>query len=314
MSDLAIILVNWNTRQLTLDALRSLYDDVGAMDASVWVVDNASHDDSVSAIRAEFPATNIIENQSNLGFAAGNNTALRAIGFGQGTPTGDLPRAVYLLNTDTITHPDATQTLFNALFSLPDAGVVGARLTYADGGFQHSAFEFPGLLQLWIDLLPTPHRFYDSRLNGRYPRYLYGGNQPFRVGHTLGATMMIRSEVVGQTGMFDEQFVMYVEEVDWSWRIRRAGWEIYCVPSAHITHLEGQSTRQARPQSVINLWRGRLMLYDRYYPAWKAALARRIVRLGMRRTIRVLAHDETLSSKDRNAMRDAYQTIIELAR
>ncbi len=304
---LAVILVNWNTRDLTLQALDTLYADLATtphLTASVWVVDNASTDGSAEAIRAAYPGVNLIASTENLGFAGGNNAALRALGFGQ-TGAQDLPKAVYLLNSDTLSHPGATHTLYEALFHLSDAGVVGARLTYGDGTFQHSAFGFPGLSQLWFDLLPVPDRLRESRLNGRYPRAAYAGTAPFPVDHTLGATMMLRAEVIQQTGLFDEGYFMYAEEVDWSWRIQRAGWRIYCVPAAHVTHLGGQSTGQVRPQSARNLWASRLRLFEKHYPAWKLALARRLVRAGMRRKLRQLAPHEA-------DLRTAYEDIIDM--
>ena len=113
----------------------------------------------------------------------------------------------------------------------PKAGIAGARLIYGDGRFQHSAFYFPGLGQLMFDLMPMPSRLYESRLNGRYPRRLYQPRRkPFHVDHPLGATMMVRADVAESTHGFDESFHMYCEEIDWSWRVREAGWEIYTVP------------------------------------------------------------------------------------
>ncbi|KAB2867243.1 MAG: glycosyltransferase family 2 protein [Anaerolineae bacterium] len=319
MSDLAVVIVSWNTRAFTLEAIRTLLDDVqrgGPYDTEIWVVDNASSDDSPAAIQAEFPHVKIIENAKNIGFGAANNVAIRAMGFGKsGIDENTLPRAVYLLNSDTQTRPNATSILFNALFSLPEAGVVGARLTYEDGSFQHSAFAFPGLSQLWIDLMPAPGTLYNRRMNGRYPRKLYEHPKPFRVGHTLGATMMIRREVIQKTGMFDEQFFMYAEEVDWSWRIQKAGWKIYCVPQAHVIHLEGQSTRQVRPDSIINLWQSRLRLYRKHYPMLKRQAARWLIGVGMRRKIRQARRAYALrriSAKERDTLISAYEQVMGL--
>jgi N-acetylglucosaminyl-diphospho-decaprenol L-rhamnosyltransferase len=315
---LVVIIVSWNTRALTLDALRTLYQDLDANgpEAAVWVVDNASFDDTADAVRQQYPQAVLIASDANLGFAGGNNLALRQIGFsdrpGQPQDAANLPDAVYLLNSDTLTQPGATRSLYEALFSLPRAGVVGAQLAYADGSFQHSAFHFPGLRQLLVELFPLPGRFYESAFNGRYPRAAYQRNIPFPVDHTLGATMMIRREAIVQTGLFDEQYFMYCEEIDWSIRIRRAGWEIFAVTAAHVTHLAGQSTEQVRPQSVINLWRSRLRLYQKYYSPLKFQLARMIVRLGMRRQIALANRDFAagkLSAADRGALIDAYQTV-----
>jgi GT2 family glycosyltransferase len=289
MLDLAVVIVTWNTRTLVLDALRTLCADLesSGLRGGVWVVDNASADGTPDAVREAFPAVKLITSTVNLGFGAGNNLALRALGFkDQPGPNPDGPRAVFLLNPDTLVQPGAVRTLYEALFSLPQAGLVGAQLSYEDGAFQHSAFRFPGLLQIIIDLYPLPDRLrgrlYETRLNGRYRRALYAGGAPFPVDHTLGATMLLRRAVIEQTGLFDEQFFMYAEEVDWSMRIREAGWQIYAVPAAHVTHLEGRSTRQIRPESLVNLWKSRFRLYDKHYPPLKRALARRLVSLGIR--------------------------------
>ncbi len=317
--NLAVVVVTWNTRQLTLQTIKTLLADInthGPDQTEVWVVDNASTDGTAEAIRAEFPSVKLIVSPENIGFGGGNNLALREMGFGNpAIDPDDLPSAVYLLNSDTITHAGTTSTLYATLFNLSDAGVVGARLTYEDGTFQHSAFGFPGLAQLWIDLLPSPARLYETPINGRYPRRRYMGYKPFPVGHTLGATMMLKRDVIQQTGMFDEDFFMYAEEVDWSWRIQKAGWQIYCVPTAHITHLEGQSTRLVKPRSVENLWESRLRLFNKHYPTWKRWLARQIVNLGMRYKTyeinRAFARQE-ISAKEHDALVAVYRKIRHL--
>lgn len=317
--DLACILVNWNTCELILEAVKSLRQDLTQSDlkAQIWVVDNASTDGSPEALREAYPDLKLIVSGRNVGFAAGNNLALRSLGFSDSpAPAPEAPRAVFLLNPDTITQRGAVPALFEALFSLPQAGVIGARLDYEDGTFQHSAFAFPGLLQILIDLYPLPPRLhgrlYESRLNGRYPRQQYQSGVPFRVDHTLGAAMLIRREAIEQTGIFDERYFMYVEEVDWCRRIRGAGWEIYVQPQARITHLEGRSTRQARAQSVVNLWRSRFRYFDRYYSGPRRSLARYLVRGGMIFKIRATKRDSNLSEEQRQALIEAYRAVMHL--
>ncbi len=319
--DLNVILVSWNTRDLTLDALGTLFTDLETHGPAglVWLVDSASTDGTPEAVRARFPQVRLIAGKRNLGFAAGNNAALRAMGFPDApesaVPSDQLPRAVYLLNPDTRTHPGATRALFDALFSLPRAGVVGAQLEYGDGSFQHSAFHFPGVCQVLVDLFPVPGRLHESAFNGRYPRARWAQGAPFPVDHTLGAAMMLRREAILDAGLLDEGYFMYAEEIDWSRRIRRAGWEIYAVPGAHVTHFAGQSTRQIRPQSMVNLWRSRLRYFDRSAPRWKAWLIRRLVRLGMRRLIRQARAAEqagALTHAERDALIAAYSAVQEL--
>jgi N-acetylglucosaminyl-diphospho-decaprenol L-rhamnosyltransferase len=313
--DLAVVIVTWNVQDLVLDALRTLHADIEQHDlqATIWVVDNASADDTVEAIRTHFPQVNLTASSDNLGFAAGNNLALRRMGFGDGQTSPDaLPRAVFLLNPDTLVQPGAVKALWDALFAGPDIGLVGANLSYGDGSFQHGAFGFPGIWQTVIDLLPVPGRLYASRLNGRYSADLYDGHAPFPVDHVLGATMMLRREVIQQVGMFDDQFFMYCEEIDWAMRIRAAGWQIMCVPQARITHLEGKSTSQIRPESYLNLWRSRFQLYTKHYAAWRVMLIRWVVWLGMRRKIAQARQNTQLTPDQQTALIEAYRAVTAL--
>jgi hypothetical protein len=307
MNELAVILVTWNVRELALQAIRSLLRDVEQFGptTAVYVIDCASTDGTADAIKQAFPHVQVTVSPENLGFARANNTVLRQIGFNH-TSDDALPTAVYLLNPDTITQPGATRTLYNTLLSDPRNGLVGAQLAYGDGSFQHSAFAFPGLRQLWVELFPTPGRLIEGSFNGRYARARYMSGQPFLADCVLGATMMVRREVITQVGMFDEQFFMYCEEIDWARRIGHAGWRVLCVPSARVTHLGGQSTGQIRPQSVINLWDSRMRLFRKHYPPQKYWIARQMIMRGMQLKLR----DQSLPQ----VLREAYSSIYERAR
>jgi N-acetylglucosaminyl-diphospho-decaprenol L-rhamnosyltransferase len=278
MADLAVIIVTWNVRDLVLQAIQTVLDDMESsnLNGQVYVVDSASHDDTVSAIRDHFPQVDLYASPDNLGFGRSNNHAIRRV-----MASSPRPKAVYLLNPDTITQKGATRALYDALLKQDHVGMVGAQLEYEDGSFQHGAFQFPGLKQLWVELFPTPGRLIESGFNGRYARQLYEQDQPFSVDCTLGATMMLKPEVIEQTGMFDEDFFMYCEEIDWAWRIKKAGWEIQSVPTSRIVHLSGQSTSQIRPQSLLNLWDSRIRLFKKHYPVWKFSIAQKMIARGM---------------------------------
>lgn len=305
MRDLAVIIVTWNAREFIRGALDTLYTDLASsgLDAEVYMVDSASSDGTAEVVAAEYPQVKLTASAENLGFGRSNNLGLREAGFFGADPTA-APRAAYLLNPDTLTQPGATRILFDTLFSAPDIGLVGARLSYEDGSFQHGAFGFPGLRQLWAEFFPTPGRWLEGSFNGRYSRRLYDTGQPFPIDFPLGATMMLRREAVQQTGGFDPKYFMYCEEVDWAWRIQRAGWRVLCAPSAHVIHLSGKSTSQVKPRSVINLWTSRLTLYDTLYPGWKSSLARRMIAYGMARKAAAEADP---------AVREAYETVRALS-
>jgi N-acetylglucosaminyl-diphospho-decaprenol L-rhamnosyltransferase len=281
---LAVVIVSWNVRDLLTDCLRSLCADLttSGLQADIWVVDNGSTDGTPGMVVEAFPQVHLIASPENLGFAAGNNVALREISNLQ----SPISRYIWLLNPDTEVQPGATAALLAALEADPRAGVAGAKLLYADGSLQQSAFRFPGLVQLVFEFFPLPPRLYDTSLNGRYPRRRYEAQAPFLVDHPLGATMMVRAEAVAQVGLMDEGYRMYCEEIDWCWRMRRAGWGALCVPSARVIHHAGQSTAQVPIPSFVNLWTSRARLYARHHGPLTWKLAQALVRAGMRRRMR----------------------------
>ncbi len=282
MTDLAVVIVSWNVRKLLRACLHALLADLerAAPATPVWVVDNASADGTVDLLRERFPTVHLIASAANLGFAAGNNLALRAILGDSGL------QFVWLLNPDTEVQPGATAALVAALEAQPQAGVVGAQLLYGDGSLQQGAFRFPGLGQLAFELFSLPARFYETSLNGRYPRQLYAQSAPFPIDHPLGASMMVRAATIAEVGLLDEAYHMYCEEIDWCWRMRRAGWRALCAPAARVVHHAGRSTVQAPIRSFVNLWTSRARLYARHHSALTFAIARAMVRTGMRRRAR----------------------------
>lgn len=314
--DLAVVIVSWNVRDLLCTCLHSLFADLdrSGLSAQVWVVDNASTDGTPEMVAAEFSNVRLIASRENLGFAAGNNLALKAILQDTQHATRKT-QYIWLLNPDTEVLPGAMAALLSALEAKRRAAVAGAKLLYADGTLQHSAFRFPGLVQLLFEFLPLPPRLYDTPLNGRYPRRLYEGEAPFPIDHPLGAAMMVRAEAIEQVGLLDGGFWMYCEEIDWCWRMRKAGWRAYCVPAAQVVHHAGRSTGQVRAASFVALWRSRLRLYDKHYPPWKRRLARRLVRAGVRwkmRQARAAHRRGRISATELTARLEACQTVLTL--
>ncbi len=278
--ELAIVVVSYNVRELTIGCVASVlealaHDELGSR---IWVVDNASADGSAAAVQGRFPRVTVIASGRNLGFAGGANLGLQAV-----AALEPMPPFVLILNPDTILAPGSLGPMVRHLREHPRVGMVGAQLSYADGSFQHGAFHFPTLAMLALDLWPLNHRLMDSSLNGRYPRRLYATGQPFPIDHPLGAAMMVRSATVDEVGPLDTSYFMYCEEIDWCLRIRRAGWEICCVPRARITHLGGQSVAQFREAMFVALWRSRMLLFSRYYSRSYQFVARRLIRAGLRK-------------------------------
>lgn len=298
MSELAVIIVTWNVRGLLASCLQTLLADLDRshLQASVWVVDNASTDGTPHLVRRRFPRVQLIANDQNLGFAAANNLVLDRLVLP--SQAADRPPFIWLLNPDTEVQPGAASTLLSTLEAHPRSGVVGAKLLYPNGSLQHGAFRFPGLIQLAFELFPLPSPLYGTALNGRYPRRLYDGVDSFPIDHPLGASMLLRTATVDDVGLLDPGYHMYCEEIDWCWRMREAGWHARCAPTARVIHHAGRSTSQVALPSFVNLWRSRARLYARHQPAVTWLLARAMVRLGMRRRMADASPDVVAACRD----------------
>lgn len=307
--DLGIVIVSYNVRDLLRACLRSVFTSLegSRLEAAVWVVDNASADGSPEMVRREFPQVRLLALDENVGFAAGNNVAMREMGFDPASSGAPAPRHLLLLNPDTEVRGQAIQTLVDFLDQHAGVGVAGARLVYPDGRFQHSAFAFPGVAQTFLDFFPIHGRVLDSRINGRYPRSAYASG-PFPVDHPLGACLMARGDAIRPVGLMDEGFFMYCEEIDWCMRFRRAGWTIYCVPAAEVAHHVAQSTGQFRDAMFVALWRSRFRLYARHYGPLRRWAIRQVAQAGIRWQMRKATREATGLELERRLA--AYQTVL----
>jgi hypothetical protein len=310
MTDLAVIIVSYNVRDLLAQTLRSLQESLagGDLHARVLVVENVSQDDSAAMVREQFPDVELLEPGTNLGFAGGNNFALRHLGFEK----GQLGSAewVWLLNPDTEVVGDAPQALVRHGRANPRVGAIGPKLRYGDGRFQHGAFAFPGLAQVALDLFPVPGRLLESRLNGRYSPSLWQGGRAFEVDMLLGAALMVRGETISDVGLLDESYFMYAEELDWCRQMREAGWWLHALPTATVIHHSGQSTRKFRERMFVALWRSRLRYYEKWESPAYVRLVRRLVRLGMWWQGRKAASGE--SNEERARRLAAYREVSAL--
>ncbi len=306
--DLSIIIVSYNTRDLLAECLASVYADLArdsaSLTAEVMVVDNASMDDSATMVRQRYPQATLIASVTNLGYGGGANLGLRRAGG----------RYLMLLNSDTLVLPGALRELVAFMDAHPDTGACGPRLLDPDSGLQRSAFRFPTLAQVALDLFPLIPRLADTHLNGRYRQDNPAHQQPFGVDFTLGAAFVVSRAVYALTGGFDERFFMYAEEVDWAMRIRAAGFRWYSVPAARIVHYAGQSVKQQPGRMFYELHRSRALLYRQHYPPAFQVAARLLTRAAM--LARALAdwRKQARGQLDRAELRQRWRTYGKIFR
>lgn len=229
LPEISAVIVSYGTRDVTLECLQRLAAELEGMAAEVWVVDNASPDDSAAVIERRYPDVRLIRNPTNAGFGAANNLALARAG-------GEF---LLLINSDAFVRPGAIATLVKYLRQHPEVGVVGPRLLNGDGTLQPSCYRFPTPLRAWLENL------WISALLSRHPRIgdYRRWNHDFEreVDSVSGACFLVRRSAYETVGGFDERFFMYSEETDWQRRIRGAGWKVAFTPAAEVTHLGGAS-------------------------------------------------------------------------
>jgi GT2 family glycosyltransferase len=242
MRSLRIVIVNFKTPELVIDCLRSLAGETPAgADWKTVVVENASGDGSREKIAEAIRAggwgdwAELLAVDKNLGFAGGNNAALRPV-LAEKPP----PDYVLLLNPDTYIRPGAVRALVDFMEQHPDVGLAGSRLEYPDTEAQRSAFRFP---TIWSEFESGIRLGLVSRLFHRQVVAPPVENAPHPTDWMAGASMIVRREVFDDIGLMDDDYFLYFEETDFCLRARRAGWPGWYVPASRVVHLVGQSTK-----------------------------------------------------------------------
>lgn len=258
-ADLSIVVVSWNTRDFLARCLSSVEEDVKRSEhltAEAYVVDNESEDGSPQMVREGFPQVTLIENRANVGFAAANNQAIRR----------SAGRYVLLLNSDTEIHAGALQAMVTFMDANLQAGACGARLLNRDGSLQHACHPM---------LTPEREFWRLAFLDQISPRAIYrletwDESSPRRAEVIKGACLLLRREALDQVGLLDERYHMYTEEVDLCHRLTEAGWELWYVPEAVVTHFGGASSEQVSERMYLQLYRSKVQFFRKMGGDWRA--------------------------------------------
>jgi GT2 family glycosyltransferase/lipopolysaccharide/colanic/teichoic acid biosynthesis glycosyltransferase len=234
--DLSVIIVNYNVRDFLESALTSVMQALKGIDGEVIVVDNASDDGSVDMVRRKFPSVRTIANDTNIGFAAANNIALRQ----------SAGRILLLLNPDTVVQEDTFQTIMRFMDTHPDAGMAGCRILNPDGTLQPACRRsFPTPWVAFTKISGLSALYPESRIFGKYNLGYLDPDSTYEVDAISGSFMAVRREAYGQAGGLDEEYFMYGEDLDWCYRVKKAGWKVYYVSETRIIHYKGESVRRS---------------------------------------------------------------------
>jgi len=226
MLNLSIIIVNYNTKDLTYDCIKSVIDSAAKVKYEIIVVDNGSKDDSFSTfekLQKLTPNLILIRNKENLGYAKANNQGIKV----------SKGKHILLLNSDTIIKKESFSRLLRFAEANTDAGVVGARLINLDGSIQPSCFNFPSLVnairEYWLGMGKPLDKFAPE------------GKDPVEVDAVVGASFMITQRAKEVVGTLDERYFMYYEDLDYCRRVWISGLKVYYLPAVEIIHYHGKS-------------------------------------------------------------------------
>lgn len=273
MYDFSVIIVNWNTREMLLQCIRSIFAHTRHHLFEIIVVDNASSDDSVSALQAHFPEVKVIVNSQNLGFARANNIGIRACSG----------RFVCLVNSDILIFSNIFHQMLDFLATAPQIGMLAPQLLDKDLRPQISCSRFPSLWHSFCSAVGLIKLFPGSRFFGGEALKIPTQTQPVEV--LYGAFWMVRQEALAQVGLLDERFFFYSEDVDWCKRFWQSGWQVVYFPEAQAIHYEGGSSNLAPVHYYIELRRSRWHYWKKHHSKssqflfWLIILGNQVIRI-----------------------------------
>ena len=246
MIDLSIIIVNWNTKDYLIRCLKSVFQSKRSSSWEVVIVDNGSQDGSGKEAAWLFPGIRLIANAKNLGFAKATNQGISHT-------SGEY---VLLLNPDTEVKEGAIEELISFMRSHGDAGIAGAQLLNGDGSRQNSIANFPSLA---TELLNKSllRWFFPERFPGKERNY----SGPIEVDSVIGACLMTRREAMARVGTLDEDYFLFLEETDWCYRMKKAGWKVYHVPHAEVVHFQGKGAETKKREAKVEYYHSRYQFF-----------------------------------------------------
>ena len=294
MIALTISIATANNKKLILDCLRSIYETTHNLEFEIYVVINASSDDSEAAIREKFPDVRFISNQKMMGFTHNHNMVMRRA----------LGKYILVLNDDTLIGDGALKKMVNFMELSPDVGILGCKILNPDGSRQWScgksfSFRFEhfksGMLRPLLPFLPEQHF-----------------TQPEEVCWVSGACLLARAEAIREVGLFDENIIIYYEDGDWCYRMVQAGWKVFFYPHAEIIHYHGQTRKKNLARETFIIYQSRIYFFSKHYGRSTRLLVKMLTIIEVSlRSLRTLIFSH-LSVDQRHNLLKAYRKILKL--
>lgn len=269
---LSVIIVNYNVRYFLEQCLYSVLKACDSVDAEIFVVDNNSVDGSCSMVRDKFPDVILIENHDNKGFSKANNQAIRQA-------KGEY---ILLLNPDTIVEEDSFDRCIQFMDSHPDAGGMGVKMIDGKGHFlPESKRGLPTPAVAFYKIFGLSKIFSRSKRFGRYHLGHLDKDETHEIDVLAGAFMFLRKETLDKTGLLDETFFMYGEDIDLSYRIMQNGYKNYYFPGTRIIHYKGESTKKGSINYVKVFYQAMAIFARKHYSKGRAGMFSFLINLAI---------------------------------
>ena len=269
---LSVVIVNYNVEHFLEQCLLSVRKAMQTVSGEVFVVDNSSIDGSVKMVREKFPEVKLIVNKQNLGFSKANNQAMR------------LAKGEYilLLNPDTVVENDTFTKVMAFMESHPDAGGLGVKMVDGSGNFlPESKRGLPTPAAAFYKMFGISKIFPGSKRFSKYHLGYLSQDETHEVDILAGAFMLMRKRVLDKTGLLDESFFMYGEDIDLSYRIIKAGYKNYYFPETRIIHYKGESTKKSSVNYVIVFYKAMVIFARKHFTRKNARLLTNLINIAI---------------------------------
>jgi GT2 family glycosyltransferase len=296
-TEISFIIVNWNTKELTSQAISSIYKFTKGFSFEIIVVDNNSNDRSQEEIKKKFPKVKLIENRENYGFAKANNQGIK-ISKGE---------FVFLFNSDAYLMDDSLKDLLIRAREIKNLGAIGPQIVNEDRSIQQSVGFIPGLLQmfLWMSFIDDlPYGDYLNPYHVDHDRFY---KKEKEVGWLTGAALMIPKKVIEKVGPLDDNIFMYGEDFEWCYRIRKANYKIYFSPTAKIVHIGQGSSKKISKNAIVGEYKGIIYFYKKHKSKFSLQIAKFLLKIG------ALARIIIFGSLGRKELVKSYVEAIKMA-
>jgi len=269
---LSVVIVNYNVKYFLEQCLNSVQKAIEGMQAEVIVVDNNSVDSSCSMVKEKFPLVKLIENKVNSGFSKANNQAIK-ISAG---------KYILLLNPDTVVEDDTFRKVIDFMEKTPDAGGLGVKMIDGKGNFlPESKRGLPTPTVAFYKIFGFSRFFPKSKVFGKYHLGYLDKDKVHEVDVLSGAFMLLRKSVLDVIGLLDEDFFMYGEDIDLSYRITQAGYKNYYFPETRIIHYKGESTKKGSVNYVLVFYNAMIIFARKHFSRKNASLFSFLIRLAV---------------------------------